>query len=118
MPAGPKSEIPPKTERRTKRGGIFVLPPTTSGVKKLSIVPTRIVAQIRRPIAEVTFPVKKRKIIAGTETKEVPKVGIRELIAATTPQSAGRPIIFSSSRSARGESTTTAFLHLAPSFKK
>ena len=93
MPTGPKSEIPPSTEKRIKRGGMFVFPPTTSGLKKLSIAPTTIVAQTKRPIADVISPVKKRKIIAGIETKAVPKVGIREETAATTPQSAGLGIL-------------------------
>ena len=88
MPTGPKSEIPPSTEKRIKREDIFIFLLTISGPKKLSIIPTITTAQIKRPTADVVFPVTKRKIIAGTETKEVPKVGIRDATAATTPQRA------------------------------
>ena len=88
MPTGPSSEIPPRTEKRTRIEGKLAPFPITSGVKKLSIIPTKIAAQIKRPTADVVSPVTKRKIIAGTDTKAVPKVGRREVTAATTPHKA------------------------------
>src|SRR3989344_6555617 len=92
-PTGPKSEIPPNTEKRIKRWEIFVRLLIKRGPKKLSIIPTTTTDQTRRPIAEGIAPVKKRKRIAGTETKAVPTVGIREATAATSPQTAGFGIL-------------------------
>ena len=51
IPSGPKSEIPPKTENKIRRGGISIFLPIKRGVKKLSIVETTTIAQIRRPMA-------------------------------------------------------------------
>ena len=88
MPTGPKSEIPPSTEKRIKREDMFIFLLTIIGPSRLSIIPTMTTAQIKRPIPAAVCPVAKRKIIEGTDTKEVPKVGMRDVIAATTPQSA------------------------------
>ena len=89
MPTGPKSEIPPKTEKRIKRGGRFILLPTTIGFNILSIVPTITTAQIKRPRAFMVCPVAKRNIIAGIETRPLPIAGTSAVIIATKPQSAG-----------------------------
>lgn len=89
IPIGPKKDIPPKTENKIKRGGKFILFPTMYGFKKLSISPTTITAQINRPIAPVILPVKKRNIIAGTDTRPVPTVGTKAVIIVTSPQRAG-----------------------------
>ena len=62
IPTGPKSEMPPKTEKRIKNGGIFILCPTMYGFKTLSPVPTIKIAQISRPIARPVCPVKKKTI--------------------------------------------------------
>ena len=88
IPTGPKRAIPPKTEKRIKKGGTFILLPIMYGVKKLSIVPTIMIDQTARPTAETMWSVAKRKIIAGTETIAVPTDGMREVMAATTPQMA------------------------------
>src|SRR3989344_8564184 len=88
MPTGPNSEMPPSTAKRIKRGGMFVFLDTKIGLKKLSIIPTTIIAQSKSPTADAVLPVAKRKSIAGRETREVPKVGNKEVTAATTPQSA------------------------------
>ena len=63
--------------------------PITSGLKKLSIAPTRIADQAAIPIAPQVFPVEKRKMMDGTETKAVPIVGKSEENIATNPQRAG-----------------------------
>ena len=89
IPIGPRSEIPPSTEKRIKNGGIFILLPTRIGFRTLSTVPTKIADHANRPIAGIICPVAKRKIIPGTVTSAVPKDGIKELIPATRPQSAG-----------------------------
>ena len=89
MPTGPKSEIPPKTENKIKRGGRFILLPTITGLNKLSIIPTITTAQAKSPIASIVLPVTKRNIIAGTEIMAVPILGTNEVIIVTNPQSAG-----------------------------
>src|SRR3989338_10254019 len=97
MPTGPKNEIPPSTENKIKSGGILIFFPTINGLKTLSIIPTTITDQIKSPSAKVVFPTIKRKIIAGIDTNAVPKVGIKDKTAATTPQSAGLGILKSQS---------------------
>ena len=88
IPTGPKSETPPNTEKRIKIEGKFIRFPTMSGPKKLSISPTMITAHAKRPIASPVLPVVNRKIIAGTDTKAVPKVGMKDKMAAITPHRA------------------------------
>ena len=88
IPIGPRSDIPPKTAKSIRSGGMFIFPPTTIGLSKLSTKPTIITDQIKSPIAAGVLPEAKRKRIAGTETKLVPIIGTSEAIAATTPQSA------------------------------
>ena len=58
------------------------------GFSTLSPVPTINTDQIKRPIDKPVCPVKKRNIIAGTETTAVPKGGMIEAIPAITPHSA------------------------------
>jgi len=89
IPAGPKREIPPNTEKSIKNGDISILLLTINGFKKLSINPTMTIAHTRRPIAGNIYPVAKRKITAGIETRLVPNGGIRAAMAATNPQKAG-----------------------------
>ena len=89
MPTGPKKEIPPNTEKRISNDGIFIVLPTISGFKKLSINPTINIDQTINPIAPTMFPVKNRKTIAGMEIKAVPTVGNKEANIATVPQRAG-----------------------------
>src|SRR3989344_7785773 len=88
-PTGPKSEIPPKTANKIRSGGMFILLLKKSGLRKLSTIPTIIIDQIKKPMAEAVLPIRKRKMKAGIETRAVPIIGIKEAIAATTPQSAG-----------------------------
>lgn len=56
------------------------------GLNMLSIVPTIIIDQIRRPRAWSGIPVKNRNNIAGTVTTDVPIVGIKDATAATIAQ--------------------------------
>src|SRR3989344_7294924 len=88
IPTGPKREIPPRTEKRINKEDIFIFLLTITGPKRLSIVPTIRIAHIRRPMADAVCPSINRKITAGIEIREVPSVGISEVIAATTPQRA------------------------------
>jgi len=60
IPAGPKNESPPKTERSMNNGCILSFLPITFGPSILSINPTAVVPQIRSPIAGTVFPITKR----------------------------------------------------------
>ena len=88
MPTGPRSDIPPNTEKRMRNGEMWIFVPITRGLKKLSTMPTINTDQRMSPIAGIGFPVKKRKMIPGIETIAVPKVGMSDVTAATTPQRA------------------------------
>ena len=89
MPSGPISETPPKIANKTNKEGISVPLEIMYGFSILSIVPINKTDQTRSPIACMFIPVKKRKIIAGMATIDVPKVGTKEAIPATTAQIAG-----------------------------
>ena len=89
IPTGPKNEIPPRTEKRIKRGGRFILLPTTIGLSRLSTIPTITTAQIKSPMAPTICPVRKRNIMAGMDTMAVPMVGTNAVNMVTNPQSAG-----------------------------
>lgn len=89
IPIGPKRETPPSTAKRISRGDIFVFLPIIIGERKLSIIPTITDDQIASPTAPEVDPVASRNNTAGTETRAVPIVGMSEVIAATTPQTAG-----------------------------
>ena len=80
MPTGPKSETPPKTEKRITTDGIFIFLPTIIGLKKLSTNPTIKIAQMMRPITCGKSDVTKRKIITGIVMSDVPKVGTKDNI--------------------------------------
>ena len=89
IPIGPKSEIPPKTENKIKRGCSFTLLPTIIGFKILSMVPMSTIPQTASPRAPSVFPVSRRNIIAGTVTSPLPTVGTNAVTMATNPHNAG-----------------------------
>ena len=86
IPIGPKSAIPPNTERSTSNGCNCRFFPRSFGPNKLSISPTASIPQIKSPIAEMIFPITKRYIIPGTITRAVPNPGIRAAITVIVPQ--------------------------------
>ena len=67
--------------------GTFIFLPTTIGPRKLSTNPTKTTDQAKGRW-QMPVPMTKRKTIAGIDIKAVPKVGMSDITAATTPHNA------------------------------
>ena len=86
IPSGPMRDTPPRIAKSMKSDGMSVSFDMMYGFNMLSIVPIMTADHMRSPSACHCIPVKNKNNIAGTETTEVPTVGMKDAILATTAQ--------------------------------